>query len=241
MRKKFKTYLNTKNHSFHDINRELLYKNRLTKSIYFIMLLITACTVNVFIVYYALNKTISLLIVDRIFDLFIYTSLVIGLVVVPYHPRNYGFNLNKLKENLIIGFGLGLVFVGIGISFRLYLSGDGAINFNFNGNMSRFFIDLLYYPLCSFSQEALFRGVFQSYFIAILGKSKRYRLISIIIPSIIFGQFHILYGGIPVFFGAFALSIMLGFIYERSRSLVAVTIIHFFAGAGLFFFSSAIQ
>jgi len=241
MKERIQSRLNSKIHSLHDINREILYKNRLTKSLYFILLLVAACTMNVFMIYFTLTEVISINIVDKIFDLFIFTSLIIGFFVLPYHPKHYGFNLNRLKENLIFGIIIGIVLFCGAISFRIYMVSKGALEFKFDTDIARFLRDLLYYPINSLAQEALFRGSMQSFFIAVLEKAKTNKLLSIMIPSLIFAQFHILYGGILVFLGAFVLSMLLGLFYERTRSLVGVTIIHFFAGAGLFFFSSAIK
>ena len=241
MKKRITSHIRRKNHSPSEINRELLYKNRLTQSVYFIILLVAACTVNMFMVYYTLSNVISISIVDKIFDVFIFSSLLLGFFILPYHPRHYGFNLNNLRDSIVWGLGLGLVFFATAIGFRLFMVNSGADEFRFDLDMHRFLRDLFYYTINALAQEALFRGSMQSYFVAVFEKARWCKPLAIFIPSVIFAQFHILYGGIWIFAGAFVFSILLGFIYERSRSLVAVTIIHYLTGAGLFFFSSAIK
>lgn len=236
MIKKIKKIVDDKEHEYHEISKEILYKNRLVKSVYFMLLLIFSFTINVFIVYFNLNGKINGTVAINIIQIYMFIGVALGIILLPYHHKYYGFTLNKLKFNLLTAIPVGLVGLTLSIIVRVYMYKTGGKEFGFYFNPLVFTIRFFSYILICIIQEAITKGYFQSYFIAVFDGLKYNKALSISIASLVFAQFHILYGFHLVLI-TFVYSVLSGIYYEKSRSLVGVSIVHFFCGAGIFFFS----
>ena len=237
-----KNYLDKRKQLFYDpksgkftvlqIDRELLLKNRLKAALFIIFALIGTLTINLVITVLYLNNIISFNTYLSVQHFYFFVILVLGIFFFPYHPMNYGFNLNKLKYNLKIG----LLFGGFGfllsVIIRYFLVKNGKTDFSFHLN---FDYSYLTYPIVVITQEALIKGYFQSFLITVFDNLKGSKWYAIIIVSIIFAQMHILFGPCVTIIG-FLFSVFTGWFYEKTRSLVGVVIIHYLSGVGLLYF-----
>ncbi|MGL4369975.1 MAG: CPBP family intramembrane glutamic endopeptidase [Spirochaetota bacterium] len=214
------------------VSNETLYRNRLRKSVYIILCLIGAFSINMLCMYLYYTRGISLQSVSVIMQLFLFAVFSAGLAILPYHRSHYGLNLNNVKRNVIIGFFAGLFFIPLMVAMRISLVRRGYSQFAFRPVLVP--TDFVY-PFIALIQETIIKGFFQSYFVVVFEHEKHNRLISIILSSYIFAQFHIMYS-IPLFIGTFVFAFITGWIYEKERSIVSVTIMHWMAGAALLSF-----
>ena len=159
--------------------------------------------------------------------------VLIGIIVLPYHPSHYGINLNNLKFNLTVCLGLGILGLILTLLIRYFLfikAGNSDFDFDFS---FRFFY--LIYPLTAIMQEIIIKGFFQSYFVAAFEGLRYKRLFAILLSSLVFAQLHLIFGFAFVAL-TFLYSILTGFLYEKTRSIVGISIIHFLIGAGFIYF-----
>lgn len=228
--------VNSRDHKYNDISKEELYKNRVRKSIFFVFAFIGAFTINIFSVVQFYEKQLSISTLYGTMTLYMIICILLGMFYLPYHPKYYGFNFKYLGSELIVGIIIGIFTLLISILIRLYLINEGCSYLSFHFSLS---IDdvlrILAYPMAAIVQETAVKGYFQSYLVAILDGSKVKKSLSIIVSSLIFAQFHLILG-MWVFALTFIFSCLTGIIYERRRSVIAVSIIHFMAGAGLLMF-----
>lgn len=149
-----------------------------------------------------------------------------GLFLLPYHPKHYGLNLYNLKQNLSWGIGIGIALSIISVGIRIWLVKMGYKQFEFYPHVDA---TLLIYPIFALSQELVIKGYFQSYFIALLKDNSHGQYIAILIASLVFGQLHV-FMGMPVAAVTFLYALISGIIYEKSRSILGLTIIHTMVG-----------
>ena len=213
----------------------ILYRLRVKKSVYFITILVlsNALISLVATAYNRFNFSINL--ITKIYDLWFFILIISGIFYLPYHPRHYGLNMNRLKYNLTIGLLIGGTGAFISIMIRIYLIKSGHKEFSFNLSTRSFILCSAYMVSC-FLQDTLSRGFFQSYFVAVFRKNRWNRPISILLTSLIFAQFHYVYG-FNLVIGSFIYCFITGFIYEKTRSVVGITIIHFLTGASMIHFT----
>lgn len=162
-------------------------------------------------------------------DIICSTTVIIaiaGILLLPYHPKHYGLNLHNLKQNLYWGIGIGIMLSIISVGIRIGLVKLGYKQFAFYPHVD---ISLLLYPLFALSQELVIKGYFQSYFIALLKENIHGKYIAILIASLVFGQLHV-FMGMPVAAVTFFYALISGIIYEKSRSILGLTIIHTMVG-----------
>jgi len=213
---------------------KILYRMRVAKSVFFITGLILSNTLIALLTVSYNKYHFNINLVTKAYDLWFFTLLVAGVFVLPYHPRYYGLNLNRLKYNLAIGFGVGGIGAVIAVLIRIHLIRTGNHEFEFNFSAASFFFCFTYLVSC-FLQDTLSRGFFQSYFIAVFRKNKTNRVIAIFLTALIFAQFHYIYSfGLAL--TSFIYCFTTGFIYEKTRSVVGITIIHFLIGASMIHF-----
>jgi len=210
---------------------EILYGIRVAKSIYFITGLIFSNTLIALLTAGYNKYHFNINLITKAYDLWFFTLLVSGVFCLPYHPKYYGLNLNKLKLNLLLGFGIGGTGALISILIRIHLIRTGNHEFEFNFSPASFLFCFSYLISC-FLQETLSRGFFQSYFIAVFRNNKKNRVLAIFLTALIFAQFHYIYSfGLAL--ASFIYCFLTGFIYEKTRSVVGITIIHFLIGASM--------
>lgn len=224
---------------WHDTNGDplpesVLYKIRVAKSVFFITGLILSNTIIALLTAAYSKYHFDISFITRAYDLWFFILLLAGVFYLPYHPRYYGLNLNRLKFNLITGFGVGGICAAIGTAVRIYMIRNGHHEFDYNFSSGSFILCLTYIISC-FLQDTLSRGFFQSYFIAIFPKTRISRITAIFLTALIFAQFHYIYSfGLAL--ASFIYCFITGFIYEKSRSVVGIIIIHFLTGASLIHF-----
>jgi membrane protease YdiL (CAAX protease family) len=213
----------------------MLYKKRVAKSVFFITAIILSNTLIALLTAAHINYKFDANLITRIYDIWFLILLVFGIFYLPYHPKYYGLNLNKLKYNLIIGFGIGGAGMLIAVIIRLMLIKYGHDEFRFNFSALSIMLCVLYFFSC-FLQEALSRGFFQSYFIAVFTKTRSNRIIAIFLTALVFAQFHYIYSS-GLALASFIYCFSTGFIYEKTRSIAGITIIHFLIGASMIQFT----
>ncbi len=214
----------------------ILFSMRVAKSVFFITGLILSNTIIALLTAAYNTYHFDVNLVTRAYDIWFFTLLVAGLFYLPYHPRYYGLNFNRLKYNLAIGFGIGGAGAVICTFLRIYLIRSGNHEFGYNFSISSFSLCFTYLISC-FLQDTLSRGFFQSYFIAVFRKNRTNRFIAIVLTALIFAQFHFIYS-FGMALGSFIYCLITGFIYEKSRSVVGIIIIHFLIGASMIHFSN---
>lgn len=216
------------------LNKFKLYENKVLQTNFFLVCIILNFSLSIFLVSLVSEKLISRTAYVRIsFSVLLFTILV-GLFVLPYKMRNYGINLNRLKFNLLYGILISIITSGLAILLRFYLVKQNYLEYSFNPVPE---LDFFIYPISVFTQEEMARGFLQNYFYSIYDKTNFNKFLSIFFSSLIFGIMHIPYGYAICLLSSF-FSILLGYFYHESRSILGVCIIHFFTGTALFYFSN---
>jgi membrane protease YdiL (CAAX protease family) len=226
---------------YHNENiKEMLYKNGLRESLFLMLAFLGAFIVCNLGMYFYSSKSISNRMFGDLCNGYFFTVVALGFVFLPFSPKKYGFNFNKLKYNLFSGSLIGIAGCLCAVLSRLYLVNNGYREFAFNVNPTNMLRCLILYPVVAFSQETVTKGYFQTYFVAMLEGMPGKKTLSIGISSLVFSCFHILFG-LPVALFTFIFSFCTGFIYEKSRSLTGVWLIHVLTGLGFFLFSTTDQ
>ncbi|MCB1157075.1 MAG: CPBP family intramembrane metalloprotease [Leptospiraceae bacterium] len=214
------------------LKKKFIYKNRVRESVFFMLSLNGS---------YIISLSCMVLFRDGLIRsetyvkiLFAYTCLTVllGVFYLPYKLKHYGLNRKKLIYNLKMGSLLGLIGLILAVLIRISLVKSGRLEFRFRAIPEwEFFL----YPFSVMAQETMIRGYLQSYFISLFDGSKKNEFVAIFLSSIIFGIMHLMYGFILAGL-AFLFSIILGYFYRKSESLVGVLIIHFMTGTAMFYF-----
>jgi hypothetical protein len=199
--------------------------------------MIIAFTLNTVLIYLSAVYHVPGNVSVNILQIYFMLITFLGLIFLPYHRQHYGFNLRNLRYNVITGSILGLTGLLLSSSFRysMYTSGHKEFGFYFDplAELVRFSTYLLF----TFSQEAVSKGFFQSYFHAIFDGKRYQQILTVFLAALVFSQFHLIYD-FGLVFVTFIYALVSGFYYEKTRSLVGVFIFHFLSGAGIFFFST---
>ncbi len=204
------------------------------QTLFIISGILGASFVNAVCMFLSYDYAVPVLILVDSVNVYVTLFFVLGLFFMPYHPRHYGLNLNKPRETLGIGLGAGIPSVFIVILIRWYLYNEGMTDFGFNPGLK---FSYVIYPVFVLAQEVVVKGYLQSYFVVLLGKYKFGKPVAILISAVIFAQFHLLLG-IPIFLFTFGYGVFTGWLYERSRSVTGIALLHFFAGFTLLNFSN---
>jgi membrane protease YdiL (CAAX protease family) len=225
-------FLTKKDHLHEEITTEILYKNRVIKSRFVLMNLLGAFTINIFTFYFYHHKFITLNNVMMLIHLYSAVALLSGFIYLPYHPKYYGFNLNKLSFSLKYGLLIGALCAGVALLVRYNLISGGSSQYTFQFYFIPTMRMIIIYPFIALMQEAVIKGYIQSYIIALYEGGKNSRILANVISSLVFAQLHIAFG-LDVVLGTFALSLVTGWMYEHTRSLLGSSIIHYLTGLGL--------
>lgn len=170
--------------------------------------------------------------------LYMVMILVLGLFFMPYPPRSYGFQLEQWKSDLRFALIMSAVLVTVALVSRYLLVRAGFDQFRYvpPANVLSACLSVVLYVLATLVQEAVMRGYFQSYFVAVFEKGPMTKPLAIVLSSLVFAQFHLIYN-LPFAGIAFTFSLVLGAYYEVHRSLLGVVIIHASSGMAMIFFS----
>lgn len=164
--------------------------------------------------------------------------LVLGKLFLPYPPASYGFDFSDWRRDTLEAVGISTLLILFTIAARIELVKAGFSNFAYRPANGVFdtVLSVVLYLAAAMIQEAVTRGYFQSYFVAIFEKGPANKILAIVLSSVVFAQFHLVYGfavaGLSFFF-----SLFLGWLYERRRSILGVSIVHASLGMGMLFFS----
>ncbi len=236
----FFTWRNFDKNSLKD---EDFHANRIVKSRFYVVGLVLFLVVNNFLMYFYSKGAFP---VDYIFfylHVFFALHIICAVLFLPYPPNVYGFNFNKPKRSFRMIFFVGIILVTTAISVRVYLIYKGHDQFKIH----QFLLTrdaykyVTYYPLSALLQEAVTKGFFQSFFFSLFSDSQpRFkRVLAIGCSSLLFAQCHLALG-LVVYLASLVLSIILGYVYEDSRSLFAVTVLHYLTGVTLFFLTNTV-
>lgn len=235
--KKFLDFFDDHRHLHQESKPVILYKNHQKISRFCIINFIISGVVNSLVMSFYYQGTLAAIDVAKLLQFYITIVMIAGIFILPYHPEHYGFNFNKLKFNLIIGFGIGIPGFLCAVLGRYYMVQMGYHEFGFIcKSVPAAIIKCILYPFDSVSQEIVTKGYIQGLLISVFRGYRFNRILAIICAALLFAQFH-LFLGIHSFIIIFLFAFLTGFLYEKSRSVVGIAMIHFFIGAGLFIFS----
>ncbi|MFQ6083020.1 MAG: lysostaphin resistance A-like protein [Candidatus Aminicenantia bacterium] len=187
----------------------------------------------------AINHVVLLVIVFAIMHL------------LPGGPVKWGVNLRDWQRSLILGVILG---VAIGILFSLFSYGSNITRWDFINLMTQLkdkeniILLLSQVFIIGFSEELFFRGILVTYLM------RRYSMnligihLGVIIVSIMFAsiQFYkLLFGAplgnvFPLVIGGFVYGLVLGWIYQKTGSLIGSIITHNLGNSLMFLVSLGI-
>ncbi|WP_304221512.1 CPBP family intramembrane glutamic endopeptidase [Gracilinema caldarium] len=219
-----------KQHSKDEISKELLYKNRVIKSLFTTFFIVITSLVNIVSIVAFYNGVVSTNCYFLAIDLVFLIMVVLAIFVLPYNHYYYGMNFRNLWENIKDGILFGIPFAIVALLYRYHLIKKGYEIYNFTGYFGFF---SLIYPFVAVVQEISIKGILQSYFVKAFETIDQKKTSAIIVTSIVFSEFHAIYG-YQAMIATFLYGIITGYIYEKHRSFVAVSIIHTLAGFALF-------
>ncbi len=164
--------------------------------------------------------------------LLVYLVPFVPLLVLQRRPlATYGVTTAGWKRSLVESTILLVVAAPLFTLFK-YLTGPGGRLFPFTyfagyplGLVVLYFA---VYPIHSFLQEFMLRGVMQGALQRFMIDSKP--IVPITVTSLMFGMGH-LYKDPMVAVLTFAISFLLGAIYNRHKNLIGVTVLHYFLGS----------
>lgn len=226
------SWLDAKLHRRRDIDTKRLYQNRLTKTAFFWIALLLSNTFTLFSLNLFYEKKLTINQFSDALHIFMTGVIVGAFVLLPYHPKHYGLNFHRFRYNLVWGLAFGGFgfFAALGVRYLLLAWG----NENINPSVEMQLPNLVRYIFVTLAEEIMIKGLFQSYFIALFDWFPYKKYLAVGLASLIFAQFHI-FLGIPAFLVMFGYSFLSGLWYERSRSIVGVTLLHFIVGAAILY------
>lgn len=220
-----------------------MYKKRTYKALLIIIGIILTATLNSIILFLCLDMSrshgeLSIILVKEAFNFLLLLIIVAAIIFHPYPAADWGFR--KADKRLVFGVGLpvGLLLGAILIAYRIHLVKQGETSLGLYLQPINFFMLLVYYPFVVVVQEATVRGLVQSCFVSLLPSSHFGKFVAILFSSLIFAQNHVVYGIVPTVI-TFFMSIFLGYLYEKDRSILTVSIIHLCMGWASFGLSNA--
>ena len=208
------------------------YKHKVKQSLFFMIVLNGCYLLTLVCMRLQASDIITTGVYVKLMFLYSVCMSFLGLFYLPHRPSHYGMNLNDLRFNLLWGTLLGILFAGFAVILRFYFVSKGRMEFAFNPIPEwEFFL----YPFSVLAQEMIIRGYLQTYFISLFDYTIANKWIAILFSSIIFALLHLMYG-FQVTIYCFLFSFVLSIFFDKTRSLVGVTIIHFLVGTAMFYF-----
>lgn len=216
------------------ISREKILQNRVKALLYFDvflgMVFIVYSTLLIAVFKYNLRTEhfpIAL-------DIFMALAIIIGLIFLPYPFKYYGLNFNNIEKSLKQIWIFGAISLTVVIISRVILVKNGFNEYAFNFKIDK---TIIYYPISAIIQETICKGYLQSHFKSIFSDRAYGKIAAIILSALIFAQLHLVFG-FSIYIITFIYAVITGFLYEETRSVFAVSVIHFIAGVGLFYFNN---
>lgn len=230
------------------IKNENITFNKRFINILIVSLISIGTILNVVLTIQYSKKNISLATIFNVLIVYFLTSTLLLVVFMPHPSSKYGLHLNNWKSELFIGFVIGIIamfisaFVGKSlISTGFKTTENMVLGTHWTGLFSSQNLKFMsFYLIGSFIQETVSKGYFQTYLADVISerefKGLSSKALAIIISSVFFSLFHAA-GGIYLCLITFAFSCLLGMLFEKNRSLIAISLIHFFCGTGAFLVS----
>lgn len=198
-----------------------------------------------------MSSQFSLYTRDSISHLIVAAIVFAVMFLLPEGPSKWGLNLKNWRIGLVLGIISGLAF---GMLFSFFSSGLNISTWNFGklitqlkdrGNVIHLLSQLF---LIGLSEELFFRGILvtylmRRYYMKIIGIHLGVIIVSIIGASL---QFYKLFFGstfgavFPLVIGAFLYFVFLGWMYQRTGSLLGSTVTHNLGNSLMFMISLGI-
>lgn len=198
-----------------------------------------------------MKRKISLYTRDAISHFVIIVIVFVIMYLLPGKFVQWGVNLSNWQKSLLLGIILGLA---IGILFSLFSYGLNLSKWNFTnlvtqlkerGNVTHLLAQIF---LIGLSEELFFRGILvtylmKRYIMKIIGIHLGVIIVSIMGASL---QFYKLFLGatfgsvLPVAFGGFIYFLVLGWLYQKTGSLIGPIITHNLCNSLMFLISLGI-
>ena len=195
----------------------------------------------------AVSRTVSAVVRTYNFPLYWHTIvvelwfvaiLVLGALFLPFRPRRYGLTAKDLSKNLFLGLGFGLTGALAATILRLKMmeAGHEELMYRFSGANLLFTITNLFTVIL---QELVSKGVFQSGLRRMfqLGGVRKSAPAAVILTAVVFAEFHLVYGEWVAAI-AFIYGLVTGWVFEKTGSIVGISIVHFMVGLAMFHFSA---
>lgn len=216
--------------------KKLTYVEKLLPILY-AAILSTAFFMSLVLLDTILEWKIALYTREAISHLVIIVVVLSVFIFLPGGYANWGLNLKNLKESLILGVISGLAF---GILFSLFSYGQGISGWNFTRLMSQLgerenlghLLSQMF--LVGTSEELFFRGLLVTFLMRQYTRKLAGIHLGVIVVSVMCGllQFYkLLFGAalqeiLPFVFGGFIYALWLGWLYQRTGSLLGSIIAH---------------
>ena len=233
--RKFHSFMAAKEHPHKDITPDVFYKNRFTKVSFVMVASLSILSINTFSLYLYFEKILSIFWVINAINILTVIIFSAGLYFVPYHIRHYGLHKEKMGRNVLIGLCVGLALFVPACWYRSVMLHNGYDIYRISITAGSIVNLLLLYPLSAFIQELVVKGYLQTALVSIFGKKKSGKFAAIILSSLVFCQLHIHYNMyMPhIILFAFLFSVVTGYIFEKTRSVIGITVIHYLCGAAM--------
>jgi membrane protease YdiL (CAAX protease family) len=200
----------------------------------FIVFVVGLVAVNAALLLLFLNGTIPSMTAFHVFNLYMLVFVVLFIVKSPqsvaYHLRHARRPVKKIAVGSAGGLLALLAALGARYLSSLFTGKPPVLSFQLTIiNL----LAVLYYFASVVIQEIITRSFCQNTLVRLLGRITYRKQIAILIVALIFAFSHIIHGPY-VAACIFIFALLLGGLYDRTRSLIMVVLIHFFAGLGFF-------
>ena len=195
----------------------------------------------------AVSRTVSAIVRNYGFPLYWHTIvvelwfvaiLVLSALFLPFHPLRYGLTAKNLKKNLLLGLGFGLAGALAATILRLTMveAGHDELRYRFSGANLLFTVTNLFTVVL---QELVSKGIFQNGLRRMfeLGGVRKSASAAVILTAVVFAEFHMVYGEWVAAI-AFIYGLVTGWVFEKTGSIVGISIVHFTVGLAMFHFSA---
>ena len=145
-----------------------------------------------------------------------------NFLVPLYSYKYYGMNFFEFKRNIKYGLTYGFLLGLIVFLIRYYFVSIGMDCFKYSGIT---YDSLILYPIIAIVQEIVVKGYAQTFLVTTFKGMKYSKFIATLISALLFAKYHIIFGVIVTLL-TFFFGIVTGYIYEKTHSVVGVSIMH---------------
>ena len=194
---------------------------------------LSALNVILFTLYHV--AIISSLAAFHFFNAYLLVTLLLWLIVSSRAIKRWMGGACRPLRNAVIGLGGGAVgfMASLAVKWLFFKSPGEPLVLSFDFSFFQCAM-LAYYLASSFIQETVIRAFCQNHLSLLFRRFRRPAAYSILVVSLVFALSHIIHGPMAAL-AMFGFAIVMGVVYQLTRSLAVVVCIHFFAGVGFFF------